>query len=264
MMATAISPEAPEYFNYLEGEPTYYTEGKVESAQYLKELYDSGIVSNDATELSTMDAEAHFDAGANAFWISGPWTGNQLINDHEFTDWGVAPLPTKDGKPYYQIAARQADGLQVSKDTEHWEEVQTFLEYALDNLHEIFYVETGLGIPAKEDVEGEVAFEQQNDLMDIQLDYAIPIPKPEQVNLETIQFNKDFTSALENTSIGDAVVGYLSGAVDNIEEELKKLDQEAKDEFSKLLEENSQVSREDFIFPNWEPFTPFTEEDYEE
>src|SRR5699024_9629189 len=45
MMATAISPEAPEYFNYLEGEPTYYTEGKVESAKYLKERYDSGIVS---------------------------------------------------------------------------------------------------------------------------------------------------------------------------------------------------------------------------
>jgi len=42
------------------------------------------------------------------------------------------------------------------------------------------------------------------------------------------------------------------------------MDEQAKELFSNMLEENSDVSREDFIFSNWVPFEPFTEADYEQ
>lgn len=264
MMATAITPENFDFFNYKEGEPAYTSDGLIESAEFLKKLFDDGIMAPNSVEVGTMDAEAHFAVGANAFWISGSWTGNQLINDHNFENWGVTTIPTKDGKPYYFPAASETDGLQVNNDTEHWEEVKVFLEYALENLHEILYVNTGLGVPAKMGVEGEYAFEQQADIAELEINNVIQAPKPGQINFDTIQFEKDFNSALDIGGVGDAIIGYLSGNVANIETELEEMDEEAKELFSKKLEEDENVSREDFIFENWVPFEPFVEEDYEE
>lgn len=264
MMATSITPENFGFFNYKEGEPAYTSEGLIESAEFLKELFDDGIMDQNSVEVGTMDAEAHFAAGANAFWISGAWTGNQLINDHNFSNWGVTSIPTKNEELYYLPAASEADGLHVNNDTEHWEEVKVFLEYALENLHEVLYVNTGLGVPAKMGVEGEHSFEQQQDIAELEMEHVIPSPKPGQVNFDAIQFDRDFNSALDIGGVGDAIVGYLSGNVTDIEAELGEMDEQAKELFSNMLEENSDVSREDFIFSNWVPFEPFTEADYEQ
>lgn len=264
MMATTITPEHFDFFDYKEGEPAYTSEGLLESAEFLKELFDDGIMAPNSVEVATTDAEAHFAVGANAFWISGAWTGNQLVNDHNFDNWGVTSIPTKNGEPYYFPAARDADGLQVNNDTEHWEEVKVFLEYALDNLHEVLYVNTGIGIPAKKGVEGEHAFDQQQDIANIEIEHVMPSPKPGQVNFDTIQFERDFNSALDIGGVGDAIIAYLSGNVTDIEAELEGMDKQAKELFTKMLEENSDVSREDFIFSNWVPFEPYTEADYEE
>lgn len=264
MMATTITPENFGFFNYKEGEPAYTSDGLIESAEFLKELFDEGIMAQNSVEVGTMDAEAHFAVGANAFWISGAWTGNQLVNDHNFDNWGVTSIPTSDGEPYYLPAASETDGLHVNNDTEHWEEVKIFLEYALENLHEVLYVNTGLGVPAKMGVEGEHAFEQQQDIAELEIEHVIPSPKPGQVNFDTIQFDRDFNSALDIGGVGDAIIGYLSGNVANIEAELEKMDEEAKELFTKMLEEDENVSREDFIFQNWVPFEPYIEADYEE
>ncbi|GAF63493.1 ABC transporter substrate-binding protein [Bacillus sp. TS-2] len=264
MVGTAISPETTYGWNLKEGVPSYISEGILQSAEFLKELYDNGFMAANSLEVSTIDAEAHFAAGTSAFWFSGPWTGNHLINDHNLTNWGVAPLPTNNGDFYYYPAARQADGLQVNEDTENWEEVKIFLEFSLDNLYEPFYVNTGLGIPAKKGVEGELAFEQQQDIVDLQLKHVIPIPRPVQVNLDTIEFQRQYNNTLEFQGVGDAVVGYIGGQIDDLESTLEQRDQTAKQNFTNLLEESSNVTKEDFTFPNWVPFEPYTLEDYEE
>lgn len=264
MMGTAISPNTPWRFDYTEGQPSISTEGKVESAEYLKQLQQENIMDPTSTEVSTIDAEANFAAGNNAFWFSGNWTGTQLYNDHGFENWGVAELPTKDGEPYYYPAARQADGLQVSNNTEHWEEVKVFLEYALDNLHEELYVKSGTGVPAKKDVGGEPPYDQYNDIVALMEELAIPVPKPAQDNLNTVEFERSYNDSLGFAGIGDPVVGYLAGAVDDIEAEIEELDEQAQGTFETTLEEYPDVSSDDYKFPNWEPFTPYTLDDYEE
>ncbi|TDQ41224.1 ABC transporter substrate-binding protein [Aureibacillus halotolerans] len=262
MMSTAITPEVPWNMNYKEGQPTFTQPGKIESIHYLKRLLDEGVMAPASIETNVSKAEANFTAGANAFWISGNWTGMQLTNSYGFTDWGVVPIPTKNGDPYYYPAGRQVDGFSVSQDTEHWEEVKIFLEYSIENLHQTLYVEPGIGIPAKKDVGGEAAYPQFADIRDLMNELAISVPNPVQNNLAIIEFQRDYTGKLDAQDSGALIGGYLAGAVPDVEAELKKQEEKHRAMFSETLEQHPDVSREDFIFENWTPFEPFTAEDY--
>lgn len=264
MMATAISPETPWQENYKEGVPSLATQGKIETTKYLKGLLDDGIMAPQSVEVGLAEAEASFAIGQSAFLFSGDWVGRQLVVENEFKNWGVAPLPTKEGKPYYYQAGSEASGIMVNNKTEHWEEVKIFLEYCLENLHREVYVDTGAGIPAKKDVGGEPPFEQYTAIGELEEQLSIPVPKPGELNPATIQFDRDYKSKLEVGGIGDAIVGYMTGNIDDIEGELKKLDQAMNDAFLETLEENPDVSQEDYIYPNWEPFVPYTLDKYAE
>lgn len=101
MMGTAISPETPWQTNFKEGTPALATQGKIETAKYLKELLDTGIMAPQSVEIGLGEAETSFAVGQSAFLFSGDWVGRQLVSGNDFENWGVAPLPTKDGKPYY-------------------------------------------------------------------------------------------------------------------------------------------------------------------
>ncbi|WP_157801826.1 ABC transporter substrate-binding protein [Gracilibacillus salitolerans] len=264
MMGTAITPEVPWQENYKEGVPQVLTEGKVESAKFLKELLDEGLMAPQSVEIGLGEAEATFSVGQSAFLWSGDWVGRQLFVETEFENWGVAPLPTKDGNPYYYHAGSEATSIRVNNETEHWEEVKTFLEYSLEHLHEVVYVNTGAGLPAKEDVGGEPPFEQYNDILELENELAIPVPKPAEFNSEVVEFNKAYRNKLEVGGIGDVVVGYITGNISDLEAEIEQIDQEMKDAFFETLDEFSEVSQDDYIYPNWEPFAPYTIEKYDE
>ncbi|MDQ0207327.1 ABC transporter substrate-binding protein [Alkalicoccobacillus murimartini] len=264
MMATAISPNTPWRFDFETGKPSFATEGILESAEYLKKLFDEGVMTPNSMEVDTAAAEASFIAGQSAFWISGNWTGTQLVNSNQFENWGVAPIPTKNGDPYYYPAGRQADGMHVNQNTEHWEEVKVFLEYSLEHLHEELYIKPGTAIPAKMDVGGEAPYPQFAEIQELMQQLAIPIPNPVQRNLEVIEFQRDNSSRLDFTGVGEPVVGYLTGAVPDIKSELEKMETTANEVFEDTLADHPEVSAEEFVFPNWEPFTPYTLDDYEE
>ncbi|MGP4038584.1 ABC transporter substrate-binding protein [Gracilibacillus sp. D59] len=264
MMGTAITPEVPWQENYKEGVPQVLTEGKVESAKFLKELLDEGLMAPQSVEIGLGEAEATFSVGQSAFLWSGDWVGRQLFVETEFENWGVAPLPTKDGNPYYYHAGSEATSIRVNNKTEHWEEVKTFLEYSLEHLHEVVYVNTGAGLPAKRDVGGEPPFEQYKDIMELENELAIPVPKPAEFNPKVVEFNKAYRNKLEVGGIGDAVVGYITGNIDDLEAEIEKIDQDMKDAFFETLEEFPEVSQDDYIYPNWEPFEPYTVDKYDE
>lgn len=263
-MATAISPNTPWIMDYKEGLPSYATDGNIETSEYLKLLLDENIMDPASLEQDTTSGEASFAAGKAAFWFGGNWVGTNLISQNDFSNFGVAPLPTKDGKPHYYPAGREANGLQVNANTEHWEEVKTFLEYGLDHMYGDVIFQPGTTQPAKMNVEGEVPFPQFETIMELMAEGAQAVPRPEQRDLEIIEFNKDLTAALGVDDIGDMVVGYLTGGVTDIEAELQDLEERAIVSFNDLLNKYSNIEKEYFEYPNWEPFTPYELEDYEE
>lgn len=264
MLATTISPDTPWKMNLKEGKPSFATEGNIEAMKFIKSLYDEKVMHPMSIEVDTTKAEANFAAGKAAFHISGNWTGTNLIKINNFENWDVADLPTKDGKPWYYMNARQADGLMVSNNTKHWEEVKVFMEYAKEHIYSEIILATGTTQPAKMNVEGEMPFPQFENILELMTKNAIPVPKPTERSLEVVEFETEFYNRLGWNDIGDVAVGYMSGGIKDIESELNKLDKEANKVFDETLEEYGDLSRDIFQYPNWEPFTPYTEEDYKE
>lgn len=257
MMATAISPNTPWKFDYKEGSPSFATEGNIESIKFLKKMYEEGVMHPMSIEVDTTKAEANFAADKAAFYISGNWTGTNLISNSDFEEWGVADLPTKNGEPWYYMNARQADGLMVNNNTEHWEEVKIFLEYAKEHLYNEVILATGTTQPAKMEVDGELPFPQFEKILELMTKRAIPVPKPTEKTLDVVDFETEFYGRLGWNDIGDVAVGYMAGGIDDIESELNKLNDEANDVFQRVLEEFPDVSKETYQFPDWEPFSPY-------
>lgn len=262
--ATAISPEIPRNINFITGEPDYNNRGNIETIEYLKTLLDEKIMHPASLEVNAHEAEAQFAAGNAAFFIGGNWISSHLINNHKFEDFGVARMPTKDGNPVYKPAGGETDGLMVSENTEHWEEVKIFMEYALENFEKEVAIPEGASQPATIDVEFEAPFPQYEAMDELMSEYSLPVPEPTERSLETIDFIIDFNNQMANYSMQQIIVGYLTGEIDDVESILTEADQKAKEVFDTLLDEYEDVSREYFQFPNWEPFTPYTEEYYEE
>ncbi|MBO0996080.1 ABC transporter substrate-binding protein [Bacillus sp. SD088] len=260
--STAIFPETPEDINYKEGTPDYNNVGKLESIEYLKTLQTENIMHPTSLEIDPPQAEANFAAGKAAFYIGGNWTGTNLLETSQFENWGVVNMPTKDGQPWYH-SANGTNGLVVNNETEHWEEVKVFLNYAFDHIYGDVILKAGSTQPAKMDVEGEAPFPQYKEITDLMTEQAITVPDPTERSLETIDFKREYTSQLSFSDIGEIAVGYLTGEVKDLESELNKVNTEANETFDKLLEETPDVTRELYQFPNWEPLTPYTKEDYE-
>lgn len=261
--STAISAETPWEFNLKDGKPDYSNPGNIEAIEFLKSLYDENIMEPSSIEIDPPVAEANLAAGQAAFYIGGNWTGGNLINAG-FENWDVVPLPTKDGSPVYAEAAREENGLMVNNETEHWEEVKIFLEYAFDHVYSEVILGTGATQPAKMNVEGDHAFPQLENILTIMTETAVPVPKPEGRSLETIDFIMEYDELRGFEGIGNVAIGYLAGNIDDLELEINELNDQANEAFDSILEESPNVSRELFQFPNWEPFTPYMEEDYKE
>ncbi|MCJ7842113.1 sugar ABC transporter substrate-binding protein [Lederbergia sp. NSJ-179] len=260
--STAIFPETPENINYKKGTPDFNNIGKIETIEYLKTLQKENVMHPTSLEIDTSQAEANFAAGKAAFYIGGNWTGTNLIETSNFDNWGVVEMPTKDGKPWYH-SANGTNGLIVNNDTEHAEEVKVFLNYALDHIYSDVILKAGSTQPAKMDVEGEAPFPQYEEITELMTDQAITVPDPTERSLKTIDFKSEYTSQLSFSDVGEIAVGYLAGEVKDLKSELDKMNAEANKTFDKLLEDTPEVTRELYQFPNWEPFTPYTKEDYE-
>ncbi len=263
MQSTVTSPDTPWDMNYIEGKPDFANQGNIEVIEFLKTMYDENVMVPSSLENDAANAEANLAAGKAAFYIGGNWTGGNLIMEG-FENWGVAPEPTKDNQSIYATAARDANGLMVNNDTEYWEEVKTFLEYVSEHAYSDVVIQSGGSQPAKMDVESDYPFSQLEDIYTIMTDTAVPVPQPPGRSLEVIDFTVEYGSRRSFDGIGDVAVGYLSGGVEDLEGELNKVNDEANEVFDTLLEETPEVTREMFQFPNWEPFKPYTEEDYEE
>src|SRR5699024_5167963 len=102
-----------------------------------KKLIDEGI--NEPSDLTreVSEGSAVFAAGKAAFYFNGPAV-TKAFKEEGFEDYGVAPIPVKDGTQYdgkefigYSGASLKG-GLHVNKDTKHYEEVKEFLKFLID------------------------------------------------------------------------------------------------------------------------------------
>src|SRR5699024_9024383 len=141
----------------------------------------------------------------------------------------MSEVPTKDGDPTYRITAESINGVMANKNTENWPEVKTFLEYMLNNIYSDIIVEAGVD-PAIKDVDTSKApFPQFEEMTDLSEEQGKTVPQRAEIDINAQKFLQDYESNLSESEIGNLALGYMTGEVKDLDNELQKLDTEAKE-----------------------------------
>jgi ABC-type glycerol-3-phosphate transport system substrate-binding protein len=259
-LATTITPDTPQDLNYKTGKPTFNSQGDVDTIQYLKTLLDGKVLAPVSLEADESNATALFAAGQAAFYMMGNWEGANLVNANNFKNWGVSVLPTKDGKPFYHVSGATANGIEVSKNTKHWPEVQKFLQYAIEHVYSDVVVTPGITAPAKKGVveNTKVPFPQYTEITKLMDAGSLPVPSPFEKNINSVEFIESYKGKLQKINLGNVALGYMTGQVKDLPAELDKINAEANKAFTEVLSENNKVKETDFQFPDWTPFTVYS------
>ncbi|MFE5322096.1 ABC transporter substrate-binding protein [Paenibacillus sp. NPDC056579] len=275
-MASAIYPDvlpndgAYAGFNYKKGEYEHSSPGIVQTMKFIKQLQDDKLLHPNSLVIDYREASTLFAGGKAAFVIDGTFLTSELQTNNKFNNFGVAPLPTKDGKPqYYAFQGETKASVHVSKNTKHYEEVKLFLQFYMDR---IYQMELEMG------VEGSpiIAHNQNTKVDNAQFMQAQKIQdqtfvlSPHQYirNLAAIKVNTELNGKKPKETIGKLLEGYMAGQIKDLEGSLQKLSADynaaLQDSIKKVQGSGGKVTLNDYKFPNWTPFQPYSKNRYEE
>jgi raffinose/stachyose/melibiose transport system substrate-binding protein len=266
-LSPPISPEMGwNSMNYKTGQYNWDTSGMNETMKYLKDAYDSKVLHPSTIDADTGKSYTLMKSGETAFVFGGNWSGGALADPAEgaakFTnnDWGVVPIPTKDGKnslTYFEGGS--GESLSVAKNTKHWPEVKLFLEFAREYVYADI-VKQGGTLPSRlmDDIKVEAPFAQYNTIADLMMKTKVLTPSVYVRNPGIIDVMAKFESYKPRENVGTILLGYMSGQFKDVSAELKKLSVGFNGALDKAIgETNGKVKKEDFIFSDWVPGKPY-------
>jgi ABC-type glycerol-3-phosphate transport system substrate-binding protein len=264
-MASAITPEVVNnggFFNYHTGKYEYDNEGVIETIELWKELLEDGAMDPNSLVSNFQEMAALHQAGKVALHLTISSVVG-MLDQAQIDNIGAAELPTKDGKPYYRaLLGGSPDGILVSKETKHYEEVKRFLNY----VQQYFYKRlVELGVEDSPYAEINRAADSSCALCkrrgDIQDKHMILVPVPFQRNINTIKVHKEINGKMPTMTIGTVVEGYLTGQLTNIRAPLREISEESNEVFEQSMKmvksAGFDVDRSDYIYPDWKPLKTY-------
>ncbi|NGP45551.1 sugar ABC transporter substrate-binding protein [Bacillaceae bacterium SIJ1] len=261
-MATAITPEVSGTINYHTGEYNHNTPGVVESIEFIKKLVDEGIDEPSDKSRGPAEGAGVFAGGQAAFLFNGPWVAKQLTEEG-FEDFGVAPIPTKDGKQQYvgYSGAVLKGGFHVNQKTEHFEEAKLFLEFLMDEGYPRML--SGAGYPPIPEIvetteEPDTIEYQANKL---QNESFIRTPDPVLKTIDAVDVKTAMSGKGADKTLDKVVLGYITGQVTDLEGTLQEMTDQENEAFQNALkevqDEGADIDQSAWQFPDWEPLKPY-------
>jgi multiple sugar transport system substrate-binding protein len=206
--------------------------------------------------------------------LAARWQLWQLMRDHPDVNLDMAPVPSKTGdKSMFNTFMATPEGFVVSSDSKHLDAVGKLIEEAVasPDFYKI-YMQKGIALtpmPAVNQDKSNHPWPEfasfvalHEDLMRISPSTAVRNPETAKVYAEL--GNTDQPKIKPN--IGEIVQMYLMGKENDIDGALKsyneKMNSGLKEAIDKLKQSGVEVSHNDFVFPNWDPYKDYTPEDY--
>ncbi|MFB9275710.1 ABC transporter substrate-binding protein [Cohnella cellulosilytica] len=275
-MATAITPNilpnngTYQGFNYNTGEYEFNSPGLVETMKFFKQLQDDKILHPNSLVIDYREASSMFAGGKAAFDIDGTFLTSELQGNNQFDAFGVAPLPTKDGKPqYYAFQGETKASVHISQNTKHYEEAKLFLQFYMDRIYTL-QMENGVeGSPIIAQNESTQTDNPQfAQAQQIQDETFILSPHQYTRNAATVKVNTELNGKKPKATLGNIFEGYMTGQFKDLEETLGKLSADynaaLNDSLERVKAGGAEVGPDDFKFPNWTPFEPYSQDKYDE
>lgn len=264
-LSTPISPESG--LDYRTGQYNWNTEGIKETITLFERLYNEKVLAPATLDADTGKAYAVLKNGEAAFMIQGNWGGVTLnkpdendVKQFSSEDWGVVPLPTRDGNDSFRyFEGGSGESIMVSKTTEHWPEVELFLNYLKDHIYEDV-AEKGYSLPSKkiDNLQDVSATPHDQAIASIMEKSKILTPSVYKQNPNATEVMDKFNGYVPRDNVGSIFHAYLTGQIKDLDQSLQQLTDDFNQALDKALQESGgKVTREDFVFEDWTPGQPY-------
>lgn len=257
-------------FNWETGEYNYTHDAFADAIELLIAINQDGSVFPGSMQLSNSAAREQFPQGIAGMILQGQWNIPQWsTRNPDFTfDVGFQPLANPDTTMKLTYGPGGANQRFVSATTE----VPTV---AGDILHYLGTIEgqiawgthTGGSDPplfpaAREAAADDPRMARVNRLTE---EWMALAPNPAVRNQDIAQVNLELRPVTPN--LGELVQGLFIGQLTDVRAAMQDLkdrsDQELDRAITAAQDKGAQVSRDDWIFPNWDPTQDYTQEDYD-
>ncbi len=266
----AGSSAGPDDIDYLTGEYAFTSEGYMAALELLLALRDDEVVFPGSMSLNDPQARAQTPQGVAGMILEGEWTMPVWLRDNPDFTFGVTGLPVPDENFVPETYQNTATNHQwVYAESKYPEIAGEIFYYLGSEAGQLAFVSiTGGSDPsvyasanenAPLDDRMREAYTIFDERMRLGPDVRVRNPDAAQVHLNMVQ---------PTPSFGETVQGIYTGQLDDP----AKAMQELKDRYEKALDEaiaaaqseGAEVSRDDYVFPNWDPTVDYVEADYDE
>ncbi|MFC5649713.1 ABC transporter substrate-binding protein [Paenibacillus solisilvae] len=277
-LAGGIDPQAASGFDYKTGRYEYSSSAIVDSFNYLTQLKADGSILPSSYTLKSTEASALFGQGTAAFLIDGRARMWIVKRDSPDIQLGLASVPTKDGsKPTYFYVSSDPSGYLISSSSKHAKEAGEFIEKGLASpLFYEKYLHSGVALTPIATInenkslypypEFDTFLQLHQSELKLRPDNAIRNPQTAKVIVEMGSLTQPkikpaYSDILQSVLIGAQSEKDIAKLLQAYDEKLNKgLD----DAIAKVSGAGTNVSRDDFTFPNWDASKDYTQDDYKQ
>lgn len=261
--------------NFKTGEYQYAAPLVKEAIELLLAMKSDGSIIPGMISLSHDLAISRMAEGKTGMQFEGAWVIPKWKKDNPKFDYGVAMPPTGNDKVFHHasFAEGTAAPIVVYAKTKHAKVAGALLSYMGSVDGQVAFTVLSDGRLLSEMPEANEKAAKAVDLPEAVANYrqlAVKLlvrqPMPEFVNPDIGQVTLQRKAITPN--INDIVQGAFTGQVKNLDQALQKLQDASNKDLDQAIaaakKKGVKVSREDFVFPNWDPEKDYTADDYKQ
>ena len=264
----AMAAGSPGPIDWHTGEYQYNTQPYLRSIEFLLKFKEQGSLYPASISIDARNARARWAAGNIGMFLDGPWNIGSLVNSYPeavpFTDVAWVPVPdtSSPGRTY----ANPAGGaFWLTGQGKHPKEAAQFF---VGLTSDAFYMDLALGqdqppldmsTVAKADV--HESYVKVNDFYTKYVRFQ-PVPQIRNPNVDAV------TTEMRDIhpNMGEIIQGVFSGAITDLQAALNEYNDAMTAERDRAIKavqaKGIEVSRNDWVFSNWDPKNDFTPDMY--
>lgn len=272
-LPTVSSTSGADDIDFRTGEYVYDDDRMVEAIELLLALRDDGSVFPGSLSINAPEARARMPQGAAGMILQGPWNVPIWQRDNPDFDFGIAHQPLLDPDTFYPLhqSSRGDRNLCIYSGIQ---EPQAAI--AADIIRYIGTVEgqtawaqiagVGDGPIFPEATERAELNDLERRTLQLNEELFLVGPDPAVRNPDVALVNQEMRGISPN--LAEVVQGIYTGQISDIRQALVDLKSRANEELDRAIAaaqaNGANVSRDDYVFSNWNPLENYTQENYAE
>ncbi|MCA9836160.1 MAG: extracellular solute-binding protein [Trueperaceae bacterium] len=257
--------------NFLTGEYSYNTEEYIAAVELLLQLRDDGSVFPGMLSINAPQARAFMPQGAAGMILQGPWNIPQWERDNPEFDFGISTQPLPDDGDVWPLAISEggANGLWIFKDSPNAAVAGDIFHYlgTLEGQTQWANIVGAADPPVMpESIANATLSPRAAQALNMFNEQVKVGPNPVVRNPDIVQVTLEMRTP--EPSFAQVIQGLYTGQLSDVKAQMQDVQDRYTAELERAIaaanEKGADVSRDDWVFSNWDPRSDYGAEKYDE